>query len=271
MEINEEDNDIEQLVKNKETGFSRSSPQSEAQKKKEVKTFDCSSCVKRFGKREEMLNHQKNHEINCQTCDKVCENNSKLQEHIWSDHDEMICHMQCEGGKCSRIEPDSPQLPNMQKCNFCSEVFQSRNRLLIHKADTHRSYKPCRDPINCVYQTGCYFSHVPVTDGRVRCYHCGDEFDTLHAMMIHRKTHSSIKECKNNLAGNCVRGDNCWWKHETKEKDFRQVKENLPPPIESMQQTSQKTMQNTPNQMLVNRLNAMETEMKKIRELLYVI
>ena len=159
----------------------------------------------------------------------------------------------------------------MQKCNFWREVFQSRNILLTHKADTHRSYNPCRDPVNCHYQAGCYFSHVPVTDGKIRCYQCGYEFDTIHAMLIHRKTQNGVKEWKNNLAGHCVRVENCWWKHEMKEKVFHQVKENLPPPLQNMQQTSQIRMQNTQNQTVVNMLNAMEAEMKKIREMLNVI
>ena len=53
-----------------------------------------------------------------------------------------------------------------------------------------------------------------------------------------------------------------------KEKVFYQVMDNLPPPIQNMQQTSQIMTQNTQNQLVVNMLNAMEVEMKKIREML---
>jgi hypothetical protein len=41
-----------------------------------------------------------------------------------------------------------------------------------------------------------------------------------------------------------------------KEKVFYQVKENLPPPIQNMQQTSQIMTQNKQNQLVVNMLNA---------------
>ena len=55
------------------------------------------------------------------------------------------------------------------------------------------------------------------------------------------------------------------------EKVSDQVKENLLPPLQNMQQTSQIMMQNTQNQLVGNMLNAMEAEMKKIREMLNVI
>ena len=110
-----------------------------------------------------------------------------MKEHIKSDHYEMICHVQCEGGKCTRSEIGSQQMENPYKCNLCEQVFPSRNILSTHKADVHRTFKPCRDITNCRYQAGCYFSHVPVTVGKVRCFQCGEEFDTKHTMMIHRK------------------------------------------------------------------------------------
>ena len=107
----------------------------------------------------------------------------------------MICHMRCEGGQCTISESGNIQTENIHKCNFCEETFTSKKALSTHKADVHKTFKPCRDPINCVYQAGCYFSHVPVTLGKVRCYQCGEEFNTKNVMMIHRKTHGGVKDC----------------------------------------------------------------------------
>jgi hypothetical protein len=51
MDTNEEEYDVEELVRNKETGYSRINPQSGPQKKKEISTFDCQVCEKKFNKR----------------------------------------------------------------------------------------------------------------------------------------------------------------------------------------------------------------------------
>ena len=272
METNDEMDDVECLIKNKESGYSRSNPQSEPQKKKET-VFDCPDCGKTFIKREHMVSHQKNHEASCQMCDKLFKNSKKLKEHIKSDHDEMICHAQCEGGKCTRSEIESQQMENPYKCNLCEQVFPSRNILSTHKADVHRTFKPCRDITNCRYQAGCYFSHVPVTVGKVRCFQCGEEFDTKHTMMIHRKIHGVVKECIRLTNNQCDRGDNCWWSHASSHQVFQQVEENLPPPIQKMQtpmKPQEMEMQSMPHNILVSMLKAMETELKKIKEVLNI-
>jgi hypothetical protein len=54
-----------------------------------------------------------------------------------------------------------------------------------------------------------FFSHVPTTLGKVRCYQCGEEFDTKNSMMIHRKIHGEVKECRRLINNQCNRGDNC--------------------------------------------------------------
>ena len=105
METNDETDDVECLIKNKESGYSRSSPQSEPHKKKET-MFDFPECGNKFSKREDMVSHQKNHEVSCHICVKNYSktvNKKILKEHIKSDHDEMICHIQCEGGELKLV------------------------------------------------------------------------------------------------------------------------------------------------------------------------
>ena len=259
METNDEDDGIEQLLLNKDNGFSRSNPQNEAHK----------------------TSHQNTSAVNCSMCEKVFKNNHNMKEHMRIVHDEMICHMQCEGGKCSRAEAQG-HVENMHNCNFCDEGFQSKNALSVHKSDVHRTYKPCRDIVNCVYQIGCYFSHVPVTLGKVRCYQCGEEFNTTNTMMVHRKIHGAVQECEQSVINQCNRGNNCWWNHEKNEKVFQQVKENLPPPIQQRQLLKQQTssmetqmkeqmlVENNPIQELVDMVKVMSLELMKIKDVLKI-
>ena len=196
METNDDEEDLEQLIRNKDNGYARSNPQSEPQKKKDIYVYDCSGCQKKFNKREHMQSHQKTHEVRCSLCDEMFKNDRKLQEHPRMDHDEMICHVQCGGGLCIMNESGNNQRANPHKCNFCERAFPSKNALSTHRADVHRSFKPCRDITNCQFQSGCFYSHIPITLGKVRCYQCGEEFASKNTMMIHRKVHGGVKECK---------------------------------------------------------------------------
>ena len=259
----DDDMDIGQLITNKQNGYSRSNPQGEALKKKDTRQFTCRFCEKNFNKEEQLRMHLKTHEVNCSLCGNTFQNKNILEEHERIYHDEMICHTQCEGGQCIRGETESNQNINLYNCNFCDKAFISKNLLSRHKADVHKSFKPCRDTNNCVYQGGCYYSHVPVPIGKVRCYQCGEEFDSKNTMMIHRKVHGGVKDCQRFINSTCDRGDHCWWNHQTTQQVFQQVKENLPPPIPQVPQ-------NLPHQILVNMLTVMDLELKKIKEVLNI-
>ena len=152
-------------------------------------------------------------------------------------------------------------------------VFPSKNTLSTHRLDVHRSFKTCRDITNCQYQAGCFFSHVPVTLGKVRCFQCGEEFDSKHTMMIHRKIHGGVKQCIRLTNNQCDRGDNCWWSHVSTNQVFQQVEQNLPPPINlphPMNQQQQMETQSPSNEILVSMLKVMETELKKIKNALKI-
>ena len=95
-----------------------------------------------------MIIHQKTHEVRCQLCDKRFKTQSKLQEHDRSEHEEMICHVQCGGGICVMNEVNN-EVKNSYKCNFCDRTFTSKNSLSTHRMDVHRTFKPCREIANC--------------------------------------------------------------------------------------------------------------------------
>ena len=162
-------------------------------------------------------------------------------------------------------ESGNNQRANPHKCNFCERAFPSKNALSTHRADVHKSFKPCRDIINCQYQSGCFYSHIPVTLGKFRCFQCGEEFHTKNTMMIHRKLHGGVQECKKLTNNQCDRGENCWWTHTVNQQVFQKVQENLPPPIQRTEQTP--WIQQQPQMMSQNMLQTMEMELKKIEVL----
>ena len=275
METNDDDDDLEQLLRNKENGYTRSNPQSEPQQKKDVYVYDCPGCEKKFHKKDHMQSHLKTHEVRCSYCNEMLKNDKKLEEHTRLKHDEMICHVQCRAGICIMNESRNTQRADSHKCNFCERVFPSKNTLSTHRADVHRSYKPCRDINSCQYQSGCFYSHTPVTLGKFRCFQCGEEFHTKNTMMIHRKIHGGVQECNKFVNNQCDRGKNCWWTHTMKQQVFQKIQENLPPPIQRtvqtpwiQQQQPQMMPQIISNETLVNMLQTMEIELKKIREVL---
>jgi DNA-directed RNA polymerase subunit RPC12/RpoP len=193
METNEEECDLEQILMNKDKGYTRSNPQGEPQKKPEIYVYDCSGCEKKFNKREHMIIQQKTYEVRCHLCDKRFKMQSKLQEHERIEHEEMICHLECGSGICVMNEIRN-EVKNSYKCNFCDRTFMSKNSLSTHRMDVHRTFKPCREIASCQYQNGCYFSHTPVPLGKVRCYQCGEEFNSKNIMMVHRKIHGEVAE-----------------------------------------------------------------------------
>jgi hypothetical protein len=59
----------------------------------------------------------------------------------------------------------------------------------------------------------------------------------------------------------------------TSQQVFQKVEENLPPPIQRKQQPPMKPqmeIQNTPNEILVNMLKTLDSELKKIKAVLKI-
>ena len=162
-----------------------------------------------------------------------------------------------------------------------------------HRLDVHRTFKPCKNIMNCPYGDRCFYSHTPISENKFRCYQCNEEFDTKGNMMIHRKTHGEVRNCSRFLNNECERGNNCWWNHTNSRQVFRQVPGNLPPPILEQNQTPPILEQNptTPileqnqtsttlrqysidrnrnNFVILETLKRMELEMNKVKEMLNI-
>ena len=67
----------------------------------------------------------------------------------------------------------------------------------------------------CNFGIDCFYSHIPIPEGYYRCFQCGEEFESLNHMMLHRKgNHDSVKICKKFVENKCTKGPECWWLHE---------------------------------------------------------
>ena len=98
-----------------------------------------------------------------------------------------------------------------KKCPFCNENFTSQNQVTRHRKDVHPTFKPCRNITQCQFQSECIYSHEPIPDGISRCFQCGDDFNTKHDMMMHRKSDNfeDIKTCKKFPLNQCTTAGGC--------------------------------------------------------------
>jgi hypothetical protein len=183
----------------------------------------------------------------CMICKLVRNTESQLEKHMINHREEgdwicQVCpfqtnyvrllreHMKEMGHTFNLLQIQEDKLI---KCNFCDGVFKSKNQLSRHRKDVHVTFKPCREPNECPFQSECFFNHDPIPQGFFRCFQCGEEFRTRHTMMTHRKNiHEGVKVCIKYTYNQCKRGLNCWWKHEGQNNlDFQQAPENMAPPV----------------------------------------
>ena len=262
----EENEGIEILVQNKNSGFRRISPQNMSQNRAQG-TLD--------------MNKSVNKKEKCTICDLELNNKKELNTHNSSVHDEVICHAQCQIGQCNIDNSNNSEnrIPSSQEneiiCNFCPLKFSSKNLLSKHRFDVHRTFKPCKNITNCPYGNRCFYSHTPISENRFRCFQCNEEFDTKGDMMVHRKTHGEVRTCSRFLNNQCERGNDCWWNHTNNRQVFRHVPGNLPPPILEQNQTMTTQRQysidrNRNNMMILETIKRMELEMNKVKEVLNI-
>ena len=115
---------------------------------------------------------------------------------------------------------EEPNQPERKSCNRCGVTCNGVKELLIHRKTQHFSHKPCKnlssiDPTKrCTYGQDCSYSHIPITEGKNRCFDCGQEFDSQNGMMDHRKGHQDkVIICLKYVRGQCTRGTDCWFDH----------------------------------------------------------
>ena len=214
-------------------------------------TLECNTCAYVSDTKTELEthkkeNHKKEKEFPCTDCDFQATSRAILRKHRQLLHNKVaeIESTPTEIGHISQI-PISTSLEEvlkdvqivrkeadtkMKKCPFCNEIFSSSTSLAQHRRESHLTYKPCRNIDQCTFGIDCFYSHIPISEGLFRCFQCGDEFNTINEMMLHRKeNHEGVKICKKFLENQCMKDNECWWLHNNA-VDFQKIPENLAPP-----------------------------------------
>ena len=161
---------------NKATGFTRTSPVTEAVTAKETGArpkvtttiFKCNKCD--FETKEERIltGHMTAHGKQdypvyhcCDHCDYSFKTAGLLRRHL------KLMHQNVDLNEGSNVAPNMPKRENLTKCDDCEYKAKSIKELIEHKEEKHvqrnKSYnRTCKYWLRgeCVFGSGCYFDHV---------------------------------------------------------------------------------------------------------------
>ena len=214
-------------------------------KNKEGK-FKCKVCKLIQNTKSKLETHMKNHTDDAdwicdgdpsgEECSYQSNNRKHLENHIKEKgHISEMLRISDTEQALSSTDTQQPLIQLIQKnetkkkCPFCELEFNSNTTMAQHRRENHPTSKPCRNIDQCKFGIDCFYSHIPIPEGYYRCFQCGEEFESLNHMMLHRKgNHDSVKICKKFVENKCTKGPECWWLHET--EDFHQAPENPAPP-----------------------------------------
>ncbi|XP_065342758.1 zinc finger protein 616-like [Cloeon dipterum] len=109
-----------------------------------IEPLTCTICQKQFAKKKEFDRHVQNHkkkgietqETNCDICGKECSTVANLQRHvgIHSKFSCVQCRLRCstEQEMLQHVAEKHPELPELLKCNFCTQYFLEKEALRVH-------------------------------------------------------------------------------------------------------------------------------------------
>ena len=187
---NESEKELEEaltLIRGKEHGFRRASPQVDAEDICVTNhSFKCSQCDKTLESQGMLDAHTQVHKSNiheCDSCGSKFQMKSDLEIHVKSSHREVI-NEQYEWN-----------------CNDCSFQASEPSELINHlKLKAHQPSEHCdKKQLFKEYK---------------RCYTCNLEVDGYYNLMNHRKEkHPSNRKCRYFPDGKCHRGSTCWFVH----------------------------------------------------------
>ena len=198
---------------------------------------------------EEQIEHTKEANYRCKVCKVERNTLSKLDRHMTNHNDDgdwfcEICAFQ--SNDIERLKTHMKEEYHifqllqikLTQCSLCDKKFTTKSDMTKHRKLIHPTFKPCRNPIGCIFKEECFFNHDPIPEGKNRCFQCGELFNSIDSMMIHRKNnHVGVKTCQNRA---CLRGKNCWWIHEDesnqteKSQGFQQCPVNMAPPLPTL-------------------------------------
>ena len=200
------------LLRGKENGHKRTSPQTYAEVVKPKTTFKCTSCSSELESQGLLDAHMTSHEseLSCDQCDDVFTKSSDLKAHTEREHDhasEFECS-QCKEKFTNNSDLKTHLEKHSTKCEWncenCSYQAYTAVELMKHLKIT--SHQPSKAISN---------KKLLYSDYR-QCYTCKLEFEGYHNLMNHRRDiHPSNKKCYLFSDGKCPRDNKkCWYVHE---------------------------------------------------------
>ena len=127
---------------------------------------------------EEQIEKTKETDFICKVCKVVRNTLNKLERHMTNHNKDgdwycEICSFQSnnkEGLKLHMKQEnhlfDLLQL-QLKKCNFCEDTFTSKSDMAKHRRTNHKTYKPCRNQIGCIFKEECFFNHDLMVNANV--------------------------------------------------------------------------------------------------------
>ena len=239
--------------------------------KGEEKEFNCMECCFQGTEKSELsrhiyLKHIKTPtkvSINCKYCGEVFGSNSHLNDHVQSEHVKSVINNRIRGETFTTGRYQNNHINSKHRdgtsinCRVCGEEFLTKQNLMEHRKMKHiESVAYCKNKLQekCPYtDQRCWWNHNEKYKENINCFICGETFDNKNEMMKHRKRNHShlIKPCNAFSQNKCrFKDDLCWFKHQSEdqlkdnteeleeekkddymEKVFREVSEDLDPPI----------------------------------------
>ena len=112
--------------------------------------------------------------------------------------------------------------------------------MINHRKKAHKSFKQCKNLLDCPFKENCLFNHNPVDENKFICFVCGDEYHELSELMVHRKIIHGTNKCQKFLKMTCnFTAEKCWYAHE--DINTRNMKD----PIDTVEE-SEETSENEP-------------------------
>ena len=190
------------LLKMKDSGSRRKSPQVEATPAKPVRT---AKAIRKMIIKED--------EFNCNECYFQGTSKSELSKHFNLKH-----------------TTDQKEEENVITCKTCGDKFSTKWSLMNHRKAKHiNTVAFCRNKLEgkCDFaDEKCWWNHAEKSTDNIQCFICNHVFETKTQMMIHRKNeHKEIVKCCSQFQqGTCrFRNDSCWFLHEL--EGFTEAKE----------------------------------------------
>ena len=149
--------DAKHLLHNKQSGYTRTSPQSQPQKTQKQQCVKCQVCGEMFATRTQLEEHVSKHtsdeEWNCDDCAFQTNTKESLQQHK---------------SRATHVSENQTPIENF-RCSLCGKAFTYKNDIINHKSKDHKSFKRCNKLPNCEYKDNCMYNHNKVPANMFMC------------------------------------------------------------------------------------------------------